>query len=63
MAAFLADLEAGYDLFTSPIGVEPDELDGPFAGDPGEWPGAAGAAGAPPVTRLPVTRPPPTRLR
>ena len=46
MAAFLADLEAGYDLFTSPIGVEPDELDGPFAGDPGEWPGAAGAAGA-----------------
>ena len=61
MAAFLADLEAGYDLFTSPIGVEPDELDGPFAGDPGEWPGVTGRPAA--VTWRPVTRPPVTRLR
>jgi hypothetical protein len=45
MAAFMADLESGYDLFTSPVGLEPDELDGPFAGDPGEWPAADGAAG------------------
>ena len=48
MAEFLADLEAGYDLFAAPVGLEPDELDEldvPFAGGEGGWPGADGAAG------------------
>jgi Domain of unknown function (DUF222) len=45
MAAFMADIECGYDLVTSSIGLEPDELDWPFPGDPGEWPGADGADG------------------
>ena len=46
MAVFLADLEAGYDLFASPVGLEPDELDGPFAGDLGDWPDGDGAGRA-----------------
>ena len=58
MAVFLADLEAGYDLFTSPVGLEPDELDGPFAGDQGGWPGADGAAGAVPAGDPPAGDPP-----
>ena len=48
MAEFLADLEAGYDLFAAPVGLEPDELDEldvPFAGGEGGWPGADGAVG------------------
>jgi Domain of unknown function (DUF222) len=40
MAAFMADLEAGYDLFTSSMGLEPDEADGL---PPAEFAGGAGA--------------------
>ncbi len=56
MVSFLADLEAGYDLFASPMGLEPDELDGPFPGDLGEWTGADGAAGL--ASGSPVSDPP-----
>ena len=45
MAVFLADLEAGYDLFASPMGLEPDELDGPFAGDRVNGPGVTARPG------------------